>query len=151
MLVVVVHNIYSSVKLSEVCDVVISFPEVDLFVVSKASSSAAQSGVPETEKKAFLKSRRVLYVPDINDVNELFKPDIHYMIVPRRLGKNRLVFEDVKRLLDEGKTVVISISGGDSTFTLKELETGTPVHIGFNEIIPPSATIGIILYNLFPR
>ena len=151
MLVVVVHNIYSSVKLSEVFDVVLSFPEVDLFVVSKASSSAAQSGVPETEKKAFMRGRRVLFVPDINDVNELLRPDLHLMVVPKRLAKEKLVVNDIRRMLDEGKTIVVSIAGGDSTFTLKELEAGKPVHIGFDDILPPSATLGVILYSLFPR
>jgi len=151
MLVVVVHNIYSSVKLSEVFDVILSFPEVDLFVVSKASSSAAQSGVPETEKKAFMKGRRVLFIPDINDVNELLRPDLHLMIVPKRLAKEKLSIKDIRKMLDGGKTIAISIAGGDSTFTLKELENGKPVHIGFDDILPPAATMGIILYSLFPR
>lgn len=147
----VVHNVYSSVKLSEVTDLVFAFPEVDLFVISKASSSAAHSGVPDAEKKAFMKGKRVLYIPDLSDINELFSPDFHFMVVPKKLSRGHLDFDEVRKFLKLDKEVVISVSGGDSTFTLRELEAGTPVDIGFDDILPPSACLAIILYNLFPK
>jgi len=71
MLAIIVHNIYSNVRLNEFIDVTLAFPEVDVIVVSKASSVAAQSGVPEAEKKAFLRNRRFLYLPDLNDSVEI--------------------------------------------------------------------------------
>ena len=149
MLGISIHNIYSSVKLSEFGDVIFIFPEVDLLIISKASSSAAQSGVPEVEKKAFLKDRRVLYVPDLKDINQLLKPDLHYLIVPKRLSEQHINYKEIREWLKSGKTIIISISGGDTTFTLKELENGTPVNIGVDEIIPPSAVAAVILFNLF--
>lgn len=151
MLGISIHNIYSSVKLSEFGDVAFIFPEVDLLIISKASSSAAQTGVPEVEKKAFLKNRRVLHVPDLKDINQLLKPDLHLLIVPRRLSNRFINYKEIKEELKAGKTIIISISGGDTTFTLKELENGVPVNIGVDEIIPPSAVAAVILFNLFSR
>lgn len=149
MLAVCVHNIYSSVKLSDVFTVVTCFPGIDLFIISKASSSAAQQGVPEVEKKAFIRGMKVLYVPDLNDVNEILNPDIHYLIVPSRLAEDSLDYNEVSRRVESGEKIVISVSGSESTFSAKELELGTPVHIGIESTLPPAASIAIILSRLF--
>ncbi len=149
VLALCVHNIYSSVKLGDVFSVVSSFPQVDLFIISKASSSAAQQGVPEVEKRAFLRGMRVLYVPDLRDVIDVFNPDMHLMIVPMRVAEDQIDLNSVREALEEGKRVLVSIGGSESTFTAKELEYGTPVHIGLENILPPAATAAIILSNLF--
>ena len=149
MLAVCVHNIYSSVKLSDVFNVVSNFPGVDLFIISKASSSAAQQGVPDVEKKAFIKGLRVLYVPDIRDVNEVLEPDAHYLVVPRRVAEAEFDVDGIKSRLSKGEKIIISVSGSEATFTAKELENGTPVHIGVDGIMPPAASIAIILSRLF--
>jgi SpoU rRNA methylase family enzyme len=121
----------------------------DLVVVSKETSSAAQSGVPEIEKMAFKEGRRVLYVPDIADAVELLSPDVNYMFVPKRLSETPIDYGEVARLLDEGKKVMLSFSGGTVAFALKELEFGKPVYIeGIDEVFPPSALVAITLYSL---
>ena len=144
-----VHNIYSSVKLSDAFTVVNNFPGVDLFIISKASSSAAQQGVPEVEKKAFIKGMKVLYIPDLRDVNEILNPDIHYLIVPSRLSKETLNYKDILDRIGRGEKVVISVSGSEATFSAKEMELGTPVHIGIEGTLPPAASIAIILSHIF--
>ncbi len=146
---VIVHDIYSGVKLMEVGSVVFQFPQVTLLVISKASSSAAQSGVPDIEKRAFLLNRRVLFVPDLKDAIDILNPDRHYMVTPKKLSKGPINFSKIREELDKGLKVVISVSGGDSSFTLKELEYGEPVDLGFEDLLPPSASIAIILYKLF--
>ncbi len=150
MFVFIVHNIYSNVKLNEVIDVYLSFPIVDLLVISKASSAAAQTGVPEAEKRAYLRGRRILYLPDLTDVREVLKLDKLYLIVPYKIPSTPLDFE---RLAEEIKSIRIGIAipAGDSTFTARELELGEPVNIGVDEILPPAAYAGIILYSVTSR
>lgn len=150
MLAVVIHNVYSSVKLIEAVDVYLEFPEVDILVVSKAVSSAAQSGVPEAEKKAYLRGRRVLYVPNLEDVVEVLSLDKLYMIVPKRLGKSIFDPEVVKKELENG-CVGLVFTGGDMSFTSAELSLGTPVSLGFNELLPASSLMAISLYLLYPK
>jgi len=148
MLSVLVHDVYSAVKLVDAAKVAFNF-NVDLFIISKATSSAAQSGVPEIEKIAFKEGKRVLYVPDIPDVLELLNPNIHIMVVPKKLSEKPIDFEELKKALDRGERILISVSAGPTTFSLKELEYGDARYIpGVNEPLPPAATLGIILYCL---
>lgn len=148
MLAILVHDVYSAVKLVDAAKVAFTLG-VDLFVISKATSSAAQSGVPEIEKMAFKEGKRVLYVPDIPDALELLEPDVHIMIVPKKLSEQPLDIINIKELLREGKKVLISVSGGAAAFSLKELENGEARYIeDINSILPPAAIIAIILYYL---
>jgi len=151
MLVVAVHDVHSAVKLVDAARVAFELG-ADLFVISKAASSAAQSGVPEIEKMAFKENKRVLYVPDIPDILELISPDVHYMVVPKRLSETPLDISEVASALKEGKKVLISVSGGTVAFSLKELEYGKPVYLeGVDEVLPPAAVIAIVLYLLSER
>lgn len=149
MFSVCVHNIYSSVKLSDLFTVITGIPGVDLFIISKASSSAAQQGVPEVEKRAFMKGMKVLYVPDLSDVNEVLNPDAHYLIVPSRLAEDRLDYDELRRSMERGDKIVVSVSGSESTFSAKELGLGRPVHLGVASVLPPTASVAIILSHLF--
>jgi len=148
MLAIIIHDVYSSVKLNEVMDIILAYPEVDIFIVSKATSSAAQTGVPEIEKKAFLKGKRVLYIPDLKDATELLNLDKLYLIVPEKLSKNRINFNDLKTEI-RSKRIGIAISAGDTSFTSRELDLGEPVGLGLDSLLPPAAYTAIILYNLF--
>ncbi len=150
MLAIIIHNIYSSVKLMEAVDVYLEFPEVDILVVSKATSSAAQSGVPEAEKKAYIRGRRILYIPDLKDVLELLKLDRLYLVVPNRLSKNFIDFDRVREEISKYR-VGIAFSGGDTTFSKNELGLGDVVTLGFRDILPPVSLISIVLYSLFPK
>ena len=150
MLAVIVHNIYSSVKLMEAVDIYLEFPEVDILVVSKAVSSAAQSGVPEAEKKAYLRGRKVLYVPDLKDAVEVLSLDKLYLVVPKRLSDEFFDPSKIRKELDGGR-VGIAVSGGDTTFSSHELELGSKITLGFKDILPPSPLLSIILYQLFPK
>jgi len=150
MLAIIVHNIYSNVRLNEFIDVTLAFPEVDVIVVSKASSVAAQSGVPEAEKKAFLRNRRFLYLPDLNDSVEILNLSKLYLLVPTKLAIMSVDFKAFKEEVLKNR-IGIAISGSDSSFTAKEMELGVPVDIGIDEFLPPSAYAAIFLYNLFKR
>ncbi len=150
MLAIVLHNIYSSVKLVEAVDVFLEFPEVDIFVVSKAVSSAAQSGVPEAEKKAYLRGKKVLYVPDLKDVIEILNLSKLYLIVPRRLANDMFNPMEIKNEIDKNR-IGIAFTGGDTAFTSNELSLGIPVTLGFKNILPPSSLIALVLYQLFPK
>ncbi len=150
MLVVVLHDVYSSVKLSEAVDVILEFGEVDLFVVSKAVSAAAQSGVPEAEKRIFQRGRRMLFVPDLKDLFEILPISRRYFFVPSRLSADRFDPARVSEELGKG-SVALVFSGGEASFSKKELELGTPVTLGFGSVMPPAVEMGIALYSLFPR
>ncbi len=150
MLIVVLHDVYSTVKLSEVVDVVMEFDEVDLFVVSKAVSSAAQSGVPEAEKKMFSRGRRILFIPDITDLKELIPMDRIFFFVPRSIAKDVFDPAYIRKLVRES-TVALVFSGGESSFSKRELSLGESLTLGFKNVMPPSAEISIVLYTLFPR
>jgi len=147
MFVFILHDIYSNVKLGEFIDVVLAFRLVDLVVISKASSAAAQTGVPEAEKKAFMKNQRILYLPDLSDIKELLGLSKLYLIVPNKLSEEKLDFDRLREEINKER-IGVAISGGDSSFTARELQLGIPVNIGVNDILPPSAYAGIILYNL---
>jgi len=146
MLIIAVHDVHSAVKLVDAARVAFSLG-ADLFVISKATSSAAQSGAPEVEKMAFKEGKKVLYVPDISDVIELVSPDVSYMIVPKRLSEEPLNINEIRELLEDGKKVLLSFSGGTVSFSLKELEYGKPVYLkDIDEVLPPAALIAIVLY-----
>jgi SpoU rRNA methylase family enzyme len=148
LLITLIHNSYSSVKLVDAARVCLLF-DSDLIVISKATSSAAQTGVPEVEKLAFKRGGKVLYVPDLIDAIELLGPDKFYMVVPKRLGKEKLDFNLLKEELSSDLKVMIGVSGGHTSFSLKELENGYPVYIDdIDENLSPSAVFAIILYSL---
>ena len=150
MLALIIHNVYSSVKLVEAVDVFLEYPEVDILVVSKAVSSAAQSGVPEAEKKAYLRGRKVLYVPDLKDAVEVLGLDKLYLIVPKRLGKTVFNPEVIRKEIEDGRVGLV-FTGGDMAFTSTELSLGEPVTLGFKDLLPPSSLIAVSLYLLYPK
>ena len=150
MLAIIVHNVYSSVKLIEAVDIFLEFPEADIFVVSKATSSAAQTGVPEAEKKAYIRGRRVLYIPDLKDAIDILGLEKLYLIVPERLGKEYFKADKVMEEARNSK-IGIAFSGGDTAFTSSELSLGYPVTLGFKDILPPAPLMAIVLYSLYPK
>ncbi len=150
MLALIIHNVYSSVKLVEAVDVYLEYPEVDILVVSKAVSSAAQSGVPEAEKKAYLRGRKVLYVPDLKDAVEVLNLDKVYLIVPRRLSKTFFDPDVIRKEAVENRVGLV-FTGGDMSFTSAELSLGEPITLGFKELLPPSSLIAVSLYLLYPK
>lgn len=148
MLIVAIHDVHSAVKLVDAAKVAFDL-NADLLVISKATSAAAQSGVPEVEKMAFKNNKKILYVPDLPDIIELLSPDVNFMVVPKRLSQNPINYNKISGMLKENKKVLISVSGGTVSFSLKELEYGKPVYIeGIDDILPPSAILAIILYEL---
>jgi len=150
MLALIIHNVYSSVKLVEAVDVYLEFPEVDILVVSKAVSSAAQSGVPEAEKKAYLRGRKVLYVPDLKDAVEVLGLEKLYLVVPKRLSKSVFDPEAIRREAKDERIGLV-FTGGDMAFTSSELSLGEPITLGFKDLLPPSSLIAVSLYLLYPK
>ncbi len=71
----VYHDVHSVAKLVEIAKMAMAFPQVDVFVISRAQGNAAQTGVPEVHMRAYRAGKRILVVPDIRDAVDLLKPD----------------------------------------------------------------------------
>ena len=90
------------------------------FIVSKASGSAAQSGVPDAQKLAIKHNRVFLFLYDIDDVLEILKPDEVLTVTSGKYGGTPLS-QIINRL--KGRVVII-FGGLEPGLSSRELEKG---------------------------
>lgn len=141
MIILIYHNINATRKLEEMTRIAFGF-DVDLFVVSKPTGSAAQSGVPEIHKQAFRKGKNILIVGDLRDAIELIQPDEVYTITKFGEKPN---FEELREKAKE-KKVVFVLGGTEPGLSKKEIELGTPINIKWE--IGEIGEAAILLYEL---
>ncbi len=73
-MIVVAHNFASQARLEDMARNAFAY-NINLFVISKASGMAMQSGIPVVNRLAFEKGKNVLITKDLKEAVELTKPD----------------------------------------------------------------------------
>ena len=138
------HNVYSQQRVVEAARVVYGLG-FRVFVVTKASGSAAQAGVPEAQKLALKLGKTFAYLPDLPDVIEVFKPTQVLLFVPKKYAQMPLS-EASKGLA--GRIIAV-FGGSDPGLSKKELEIGLAVYPdGVEEDIGSTGMVAISLYLL---
>lgn len=138
------HNVYSQQRVIEVAKVAYGLG-YRVFVVTKASGSAAQVGIPEAQKLALKLDRALIYLPDLPDAIELLKPEKVFLVLTRKYAPTP-ISEAVKDV--SGKMLVV-FGGAEPGLSKKELELGVAVHPdGIVEDVGSTGLAAISLYLL---
>ncbi|MBP2172722.1 RecB-family nuclease [Methanococcus voltae] len=138
---VALHNSFSSKQVEEFAKVVFGMG-LNTIIFTKASSSAAQNGVPIVQKMAIKNNKNLMYLEGLEDAIELLNPEKVIMITNSGVSKEKLNFEEI------GEKDLIVFCGSNSGFSLKEIEAtkGSPKHI-LDVNIGPIGEASILLYN----
>ncbi len=142
----VLHNVYSSQRVVEAARLVYGLG-LDTFVVTKASGSAAQSGVPDAQKYALKRGLNFLFLKDLKDALELLNPDVVLTFSEGKYGGERLsslLESDTLR----GKERVVAVFGGaEPGLTLQEFKMG--LHVFPDKIEDDIGSVGLMAISLY--
>ncbi len=119
----------------------------NLLVLSKPTSAAAQTGVPEASRLAFKLGRGLLIVPDIKDAIELIQPTETLFFVENKKAEPYRE-EDVCLKVKSGDTVALFFSGLEPGFSAKETEHGKAVRLNLPGEVGCIGLAAIVLYGL---
>lgn len=140
----VLHNVFSPQKVVEAARIAYGLG-YGMFVVTKASGSAAQAGIPEAQKLAIKLGRSFACLPDLPDALEVFRPQRVLLVVPKKFGRAPLLKEATGLC---GRLLVV-FGGGDPGLSRRELEVGMPVFVdGVEGDIGSLGLVAIALYLL---
>lgn len=144
---VVLHNVHAVSKVMETAQVVfgLGFPN---FMVSKAEGSAAQTGVPESNRLALKMKGSFAVLPDLRDVLEMLDVEKPIMITSPVLVKERANAGEMAKRIRDGERVVIVLSGSNSSFSRKEMDMGHCVCLEARVDIGPAGSAAIVLHEI---
>ncbi|MEM0042692.1 MAG: RecB-family nuclease [Thermofilaceae archaeon] len=140
----VLHNAYSQQRVVEAARVVYGLG-YHVFIVTKASGSAAQAGVPEAQKLALKMGRTFMCLPDLPDAIEVLKPNMVLLFVPKKYAQKPL-----SEVVNTAAGRLLAVFGGsDPGLSKKELEMGIAVYPdGIEEDVGSTGMVAIALYLL---
>jgi len=134
-LIVVAHNFASQARLEDMARNAFAYG-IDLFVISKASGMAMQSGIPVVNRLAFENGKNVLITKDLKEAIELTKPSkviLVYDLAEEELDLN-------KENIDE-KTMLVFFGN----YPVKnELNLGIPYFISPKGLSEPGQFVAIM-------
>jgi len=140
----VLHNVFSQQRVVEAARVVYGLG-FHTFIVTKASGSAAQVGVPEAQKIALKMGRAFIYLPDLPDALEVLRPDKVLLFVPKKYAQVPLA----EAIRDARGRVLTVFGGADPGLSKRELELGVAVYPeGVLDDIGSTGLLAIGLYQL---
>ncbi|MFW9890146.1 MAG: RecB-family nuclease [Candidatus Thorarchaeota archaeon] len=144
---VVLHNVHAVSKVIETAQVVygLGFPN---FIVSKAEGSAAQTGIPESNRLAMKMKGSFAVLPDLSDVLEMLGVESPIMIASPVLVKQRADITGIAKKIQDGERIVIALSGSNSSFSRKEMDMGECFSLEAKVDIGPAGSAAILLHGL---
>jgi len=144
---VVLHNVHAVSKVMETAQVVygLGFPN---FIVSKAEGSAAQTGVPESNRLAMKMKGSFAVLPNLRDVLEMLDVEKPIMVTSPVLVKERVNTGEIKQRIKDGERIVIVLSGSNSSFSRKEMDMGECVSLEARVDIGPAGSAAIVLHGI---
>jgi SpoU rRNA methylase family enzyme len=144
---VVLHNVHAVSKVMETAQVVygLGFPN---FIVSKAEGSAAQTGVPESNRLAMKMKGSFAVLPGLRDVLEMLNVEKPIMITSPVLVKERANAGEMAKRIKDGERVVIVLSGSNSSFSRKEMDMGECVSLEAKVDIGPAGSAAVVLHEI---
>ncbi len=139
----VLHNVNSPNRLTEFVSVCVSLG-FKTIIISKPTGAAAQVGVPEAFKFAVKTGARLIIVPDLKDIKELFQGEF-FLFTSSESSNVKFNPEELKNI--EGNVFLV-FGGMEPGLTRRELEFGKSVHIGTPSIMSVIGIASIVLYLL---
>lgn len=147
--IVVLHNVYSSQRVVEAARLVYGLG-FDTFVVTKASGSAAQSGVPDAQKYALRRGANFVYLRDLRDAIDILKPGAVLTVSEGKYG-GRPLSEAWKDVANVDRLMIV-FGGAEPGLSLQEYEMGIHVYPeGVEEDVGAVGLMAITLSRLLPR
>ena len=146
-LIVQLHNFSSVNNCREFVKIALGMGARDI-VLSKATGTAATSGVPIAQKLAHSKNANLLFLQDIDDSIELCKPDEVYLFIKKPFSKEIFNPEGIATSYKEGKNILLIFGGSDPGLTKKELDKGTSVYFDKANELGCLGEITLALYLL---
>ncbi|WP_456371497.1 RecB-family nuclease [Methanocaldococcus sp.] len=137
------HNTYSAKQVEEFGRIAYGF-DINTIIITKATASAAQSGVPTLHKMAYKLGKNVLFFEELDDAIEVLRPEKVFLIGNKNICEEKLNFDEV------GKNDLIVFCGASTGFTKLELEKGLGRYIVENEI-GALGNLSIFLYEMSKR
>ncbi len=118
-------------------------------VLSKATGSAATSGIPEAFRIAFPREANLLITSNISEAIDLIRPQNVYLIVSKKYAPEPLNLDEVKHQLSNGSKVMFVFGGSSPGLSRKDMDLGKARHVTLaSEEIAPTAHLGILLDKL---
>lgn len=133
-IIVQLHNFSSINHCREFVKIALNLGARDL-ILSKATGTAATTGVPIAQKLAHAQGANLLYLQGIDDSIELVKPDEIFLFIKKPFSKEEFNTAEVAKSYSEEKSILLIFGGSEPGLTKQELEKGTPVYFEkINEI-----------------
>lgn len=143
-LIIVIHDVSSTNRLSETVRVIQSFKDkVEAVILTRVTGAAAQYGLAEASKTLYKNNISTIILPDLKDLEELFNIE-NALQITNSYGERSYEPDMIK------DRAIIILSGSDTGFSKTELlektlKTKIP---GTEQELPPEAVLGIIFYSL---
>ena len=146
-IIVQLHNFSSINHCREFVKIALNLGARDI-VLSKASGTAATTGVPIAQKLAHAQKANLLYLQDIDDTIELLNPDEIYLFIKRPFSKELFDENQIASSYKDGKNILIIFGGSEPGLTKQELEKGTTVYFDKLNELGCLGEVTLVLYSL---
>ncbi len=146
-IIVQLHNFSSVNYCREFVKIALGLGARDI-VLSKASGTAATSGVPVAQKLVHSKKANLLYLQDIDDSIELCQPDEVYLFIKQPFSKEIFNPEKIAASYNKGKNILLIFGGSEPGLTKQELDKGISVYFDKGNELGCLGEITLALYQL---
>ncbi len=126
-IIVQLHNFSSINHCREFVKIALNLGARDI-ILSKATGTAATTGVPIAQKLAHSQQANLLYLQDIDDAIELVHPDEIYLFIKRPFSKEVFNVQEIVRSYNDGAIILLIFGGSEPGLTKQELEKGKSVY-----------------------
>ncbi|MCE7736811.1 MAG: hypothetical protein GPJ54_18150 [Candidatus Heimdallarchaeota archaeon] len=122
--IIVFHNVVSPKGCTDFVKIAAGMGFKTL-IITNAQGSAAQRGLPAAQKLALKNNVNFMSLLDIDDVKELFQPEMVIVVAPPPYGEQNLTEEFLNGIKE--KRYVIVFGGNDPGLSRKDLEKGEEI------------------------
>jgi len=122
--IIVFHNVVSPKGCTDFVKIA-SGMGFKTLIVTHAQGSAAQRGLPAAQKLSLKNDVNFMSLLDIDDVKELFQPEMVIVVAPAPYGKQNLTEDFLDKIRE--KRYVIVFGGNDPGLSRKDLEKGEEI------------------------
>lgn len=146
-LVVVLHYVLSHQR---VIDFVATCSALgaDTILFTKVGGTAAQTGIPEAFKYAIKRNVKLIILPDLQDIKNIYNNSQLYFFLPKEYATEEFNIDEFFNSIKNGIQPVLVFGGLEPGFNKKELELGKSVHLNLEGNVPSVSLAAIALFLL---
>lgn len=122
--IIVFHNVVSPKGCTDFVKIAAGMGFKTL-IITNAQGSAAQRGLPAAQKLALKNNVNFMSLLDIDDVKELFQPEMVIVVAPPPYGEENLTEEFLDSIRE--KRYIVVFGGNDPGLSRKDLEKGEKI------------------------